>query len=98
MLVAFIGFYSSYLFHVEPQWKVSEKVTYLSYIPPMDIYGKTETLYQISLQKLHLFDEDNLDDFAKMEQFTPIIDKVLYIPDGFHEYASLNRQGVGKIG
>ena len=97
LLVAFMGFFSIYSCHTEAQWKISEKVTYLSYIPPIDIYGKSEPLYQISLQKLNVFNEETLDDFAKLEQLTPIIDKVLYIPDGFHEYASLNRQGVERV-
>lgn len=98
-LIALLFFWGTHLSHLEPEWKTFEKVTYLSYIPPLDIYGQIEPFYEISLEKIHVFEESSMDDLAKLEQLTPVIDKVLYIPDGFHEYVSLNHQNrTGKIG
>lgn len=99
LLIALLVFLCRYFNQLAPEWKISKKVTYLSYIPPLDIYGRIEPLYQISLKKMHVFDESSLDDFAKLEQLTPVIDKVLYVPDGFHEYARLDHQNrTGNIG
>jgi hypothetical protein len=80
--------------------QINEKIKYLSYIPPIDIVGKEETLYAVSLEKIDFFKDDQLlDEFASLERFQPIIDKVIYIPDGFHENASLDfKNRTGKIG
>lgn len=94
-LVFFVLFFNS----SSPNWQISKKIKYLSYIPPLDVYGTIEPIYTVSLEKLHVFQESSMDDFAKREQLIPVIDKVLYVPDGFHEYASLDRHNsAGKIG
>jgi hypothetical protein len=83
------------------KWIVHQKIKYLSYIPPLDIHGVVEQLAPMSLEKIDFFKEQDLesDHLAQLERLNPIIDKVIYIPNGFHEYTSLDSNNrTGKIG
>ncbi len=93
-----LGLFYYYL-QIPSPWITHHHIKYLSYIPSIEFYSIQEPLYHVSLKKINLFQDDDLDEFAKMEKFYPVIDKVIYIPDGFHEYANFHSQNnTGKIG
>ena len=73
-----------YYYHLPPPVIVKQQIKYLSYVPPLEFFSLRQPLYDISLQKINLLADDSM---AKLEKFYPLIDKVIYIPDGYHEYA-----------
>ena len=81
-----LGFFY-YFSHLPIHLITHSRVKYLSYIPSIEQYGVKEPLYVVSLKKINFFQDEQLDDFAQIEKFYPVIDKVIYIPPSFHEYA-----------
>jgi len=59
---------------------------WLSYIPSIEEFGHLQILEHVSLKKINFFSENQRDQISELEQFEPVIDKVLFVPDGFHEY------------
>ena len=59
---------------------------WLSYIPSIEEFGHLQILEHVSLKKINFFSENQRDKISELEQFEPVIDKVLFVPDGFHEY------------
>jgi hypothetical protein len=101
LTIAMLVFLSIFQSTPSQKFKIHQEIKYLSYIPPLDMTGIVEPLYQVSLEKVDFFKETDIesDQFAQLEQLNPIIDKVIYIPDGFHEYTSLDSNNkTSKIG
>ena len=102
MTISMLVFFSIFQYPPPPpKYKIFQKTKYLSYIPPLDITGVLEPLYQVSLEKVDFFKDSDIesDQLAQLERFNPVIDKVIYVPDGFHEYTSLDSNNkTSKIG
>jgi len=73
--------------HYKPIYIEHSEVRWLSYIPPLELNALQVEMTSISLKKLDLLNEmDAYDKYAKIEKFVPVIDKIIYIPDGYHAY------------
>lgn len=73
---------------IQPQnaYHIYSQERLLSYIPPIAETSDSQTLFNISMKKLNVFEDDPLDKVALLEQFDPIIDSVIVIPKGFHAF------------
>jgi hypothetical protein len=65
------------------------EVRWLSYIPPLNLNSVEVEMEIVSLKKVDfLNDTEQVDKYAELEKFVPVIDKLLHIPDGYHAYSS----------
>lgn len=73
--------------HCKPVIIEHNEVRWLSYIPPLELHAIKVEMTTISLKKLDLLNEMVVyDKYAQIENFLPVIDKLIYIPDGYHAY------------
>jgi hypothetical protein len=60
------------------------KEYWLSFIPPIEEFSEKQILLPCSLKKINFFNEQELDEQSKIENYHPVIDSVLVIPKRFH--------------
>jgi hypothetical protein len=77
--------------HFKAPLKINKKDFWLSYIPPIDVHFKIDLMTPVCIKKINFFDTDEVDPLASIERLMPVIDKVVYVPEGLHEFSHLSK-------
>ena len=59
------------------------KEFWLSFVPPIEEFSEKQILTPCSLKKINFFEDTSLDEQAQIENYYPVVDSVIVIPQRF---------------
>ncbi len=59
------------------------KEFWLSFVPPIEEFSEKQILMPCSLKKINFFEDSSLDEQALIENYYPVMDSVIVIPQRF---------------
>ena len=85
VLLLLLGYFLLSFENVKPMstQQILIKESWLSFIPPIEEFSEKQILQACSLKKINFFEDSNFDDLAHIENYYPVIDSVIVIPQRF---------------